>query len=165
MTRSARGLRRTVPSPAPLRILELESIRKLVDLGHIVICAGGGGIPVSFESDGTLRGVEAVVDKDRTTALLAEGVGADALLLLTDVPGVFEEFGTSRQRLIPTVTPEELRVRAFDVGSMGPKVEAACRFVERTGRFAAIGALEEAQDVLCGRTGTWVEAARLAAAP
>jgi carbamate kinase len=165
MARGQGGLRRAVASPAPRRILELESIRKLVDLGHIVICAGGGGIPVAVERDGTLRGLEAVVDKDRTTALLAEGVGADALLLLTDVPGVYEEFATARPRLLRAVTPEELRARAFDSGSMGPKVEAACRFVERTGRFAAIGALEDAPAVLGGTAGTCVApAAPLAAA-
>jgi carbamate kinase len=164
MARTERGLRRTVASPAPRRILELESIRKLADLGHIVICAGGGGIPVAVERDGTLHGVEAVVDKDRTAALLAEGVGADALLLLSDVPGVYDEFGTPRQRLLRTVTPRDLRARTFDSGSMGPKVEAACRFVERTAGFAAIGALEEAAEVLSGATGTSVEPVSRAAA-
>jgi carbamate kinase len=156
MTGDAHGRRRVVPSPVPRRILELESIRKLLDLGHIVICAGGGGIPVVVESEGSLRGVEAVVDKDRTAALLAEGVGADALLLLTDVPGVYEEYGTPRQRQLRIVGTDAWRALALDRGSMGPKLEAACRFVERTGRLAAIGALEDAWKVLSEESGTVV---------
>jgi carbamate kinase len=157
MVGGPQGLRRVVPSPVPRRIVELEAVRTLLDARHVVICAGGGGIPVVVARDGALRGVEAVVDKDRSAALLAEGVGADALLLLTDVPGVYEDFGTSRARLLRAIPARELRERLFDAGSMGPKAEAACRFVERTGGFAAIGALEDAPRILSGSAGTVVE--------
>jgi carbamate kinase len=149
------GFRRLVPSPEPLRIRELRTIALLVERGVLVVCAGGGGIPVVRTPAGALRGVEAVVDKDLSAALLAEGLAADALLLLTDVPAVFEDWPRV-QHPIRCAAPAALRERRFERGSMGPKVEAACRFVERTGGTAAIGALEEAERVLAGDAGTRV---------
>ena len=165
MARDGGGLRRVVASPAPRRIVELKAIHGLVRDRLIVVCAGGGGVPVVACGDGTLRGVEAVVDKDRSAALLAEGVGAEGLLLLTDAAGVYEDFGTPDQRLIRVVSAEQLRGRTFDPGSMGPKVEAACRFVERTGGWAAIGALEEAGAIVSGAAGTMIERAPLSVTP
>jgi carbamate kinase len=153
------GYRRVVPSPEPLRIRELRTIELLVEAGVLVVCAGGGGIPVVAGRDGSLRGAEAVIDKDRTAALLAERLGADFLLLLTDVPAVFEDWPEPRERPLRRAAPAALRKLGLDPGSMGPKAEAACRFVERTGRPAAIGALEEARQVLQGSAGTRVEAA------
>ncbi|HWK26258.1 MAG TPA: carbamate kinase [Solirubrobacter sp.] len=146
-----RHWRRVVPSPEPVAIVELSTIRLLVDTGVLVVCAGGGGIPVAVGRDGRLRGVEAVVDKDRAAALLAEGLGAQALLLLTDVPAV-ELDG----RPLADVTAAELRTHAFAPGSMGPKVDAACRFVERTNGFAGIGRLADAAAILRGERGTRV---------
>ena len=156
------GLRRVVASPAPLRILALESIRRLLDSRRIVVCAGGGGVPVVEDADG-LRGVEAVIDKDRTAALLAEALHADGLVLLTDVRGVYEDFGTPRERLVREIAPARLADRSFEAGSMGPKVEAARRFVERTGGWAAIGALEDASAVVAGTSGTRIALPRVAA--
>jgi len=151
------GFRRVVPSPEPVRILELTTIELLVDAGVLVVCAGGGGIPVARAPDGTLRGVEAVIDKDRTAALLAVELRADALLLLTDVDAVYEDW-PERRRPVRNATPEALRKLALHPGSMGPKAEAACRFAERTGRPSAIGALEQAREILEGRAGTRVVA-------
>jgi len=150
------GWRRVVPSPEPRAIVELEAIRLLVGSGVLVVCAGGGGIPVVAGPAGELRGVEAVVDKDLAAALLAELLGADCLLLLTDVRAVVRGFGSERAEPIGEATPEELRAERLDPGSMGPKVEAACRFVERTGGSAAIGALEDAAALAAGRAGTRV---------
>jgi carbamate kinase len=151
------GFRRVVPSPEPLRIRELGVIRRLVASGVVVVCAGGGGIPVTPLAVGALRGVEAVIDKDLTAALLAAELAADALLLLTDVDAVYEDW-PSQRRPIRRATPAELRSHAFAAGSMGPKVEAACRFAERTGRRAAIGALADAARLLDGTAGTQVGA-------
>ncbi len=148
--------RRVVPSPAPQRIVELALISDLVRSGCIVVCAGGGGVPVVRDSDGRLAGVEAVVDKDATAALLAESLGADLLLLLTDVPAVCEGFGTPGCRPVSRTTPASLRAMDLPAGSMGPKVEAASRFVEMTGRTAAIGALADSAGILAGRAGTIV---------
>jgi carbamate kinase len=156
VARDGAGFRRVVASPRPRRILELRTIELLLAAGHIVVCAGGGGLPVTQAQDGSLHGVEAVVDKDRTAALLAESLQADRLLLLTDVAGVFRDWGGPRQQLMDRVSVEQLRTMAFDVGSMGPKVEAACQFVERTGQHAAIGALQHAADVLSGQAGTQI---------
>jgi carbamate kinase len=147
--------RRVVPSPEPLRIREISAIERLVAAGVIVICAGGGGIPVAAAADGSLRGVEAVVDKDLSAALLAQALAADALLLLTDVAAVYADWPTAREP-IRRATPAELRARAFEPGSMGPKVEAACRFAERTGRPAYVGALGDAVRLLAGECGTCV---------
>lgn len=147
--------RRVVPSPLPAAILEVSLIRKLLDSGIIPVCAGGGGIPVKLDPAG-YAGVEAVVDKDLTSALLAEEIDADALLLLTDVSAVFSAYGTDRQGPIHVASPAFLRSLTFSQGSMGPKVDAACRFVERTGGIAGIGALEQPESILEGRTGTVV---------
>jgi carbamate kinase len=150
------GYRRVVPSPRPLRVLEIETVRLLLEAGTVVICAGGGGVPVIFDPFGRVHGVDAVVDKDHSTALVAEALGADALLFLTDVAGVMADFGTPHARLLERVTPVELRALDLPEGSMGPKAEAAGVFVERTGGFAAIGALEDASAVLRGEAGTRV---------
>ncbi len=155
VTEASGHLRRVVPSPEPLAILELGSIRLLVDAGHLVVCAGGGGIPVARGPDGAWRGVEAVVDKDASSALLAEALGADALLLLTDEPAVFADW-PARNEPIRDASPAELGRLAFEAGSMGPKVAAACRFAVRSGRIAAIGALEDAEALLRGDAGTRV---------
>ena len=150
------GFRRSVPSPEPLRIRGTGVIDLLIRNGVIVICAGGGGIPVVADSSGALQGVEAVIDKDLSAALLAQDIGADALLLLTDVSAVWSQWPMVAGHPIDRITPAELRGLKLAEGSMGPKAEAACRFVERTGRFAAIGALDEAQAILNGSAGTIV---------
>lgn len=144
-------VRRVVAAPEPQKIVELRTIRLLVAAGVVVICAGGGGIPVVRAEDGGLRGVEAVVDKDLAAAMLADSIEADMLLLLTDVPFVQRHWGTPQAHDIEETTPEELRAEVFAADSIGPKVEAACRFVENTGQYAAIGAVEDAVEV-CNRT-------------
>ncbi|MGW0835079.1 carbamate kinase [Streptomyces prunicolor] len=151
------GWRRVVPSPAPERILETDTIHDLLGSGTLVICAGGGGIPVTADSDtGALSGAEAVVDKDLTAALLAEHLKADFLLILTDVPCVYTGYGTPDQQPVLGATPADLRRGGFPEGSMGPKTEAAARFVEHTGGLAAIGALDAAYEIVHGRSGTLV---------
>jgi carbamate kinase len=150
------GYRRVVPSPEPRTIVELATIRLLVDAGVLVICGGGGGIPVTADEHGALFGVEAVIDKDLSAALLAEQLRADFFLLLTDVPAVEREWGTPRARPLARTTPTELRTLNFERGSMEPKVEAACRFVESTGGVAAIGSLDQATAIVDGRAGTRV---------
>jgi carbamate kinase len=146
--------RRVVPSPEPKGIVELEYIRLLLNQGCIMVCAGGGGIPVVRGSDGSLRGAEAVVDKDLTAALLATELGADALLLLTDVANVELDYGTPRARAIGSASVADMRDHSFAAGSMGPKVTAACRFVEDSGGEAAIGRLQDAALLLSGAVGT-----------
>jgi carbamate kinase len=148
--------RRVVASPQPLRIVELSAIRMLVDAGAIVVCTGGGGIPVTMNGAGTLRGVEAVIDKDLAAELLARSLEADFLLMLTDVPAVMRDWGAPDARPIERATPAELRTMQFADGSMGPKVDAACRFVEATGGIAAIGALGDATRIVAGEAGTRV---------
>ncbi|MFJ4201167.1 carbamate kinase [Streptomyces sviceus] len=151
------GWRRVVASPSPERIVETDTIHELLTGGTLVICAGGGGVPVIADPDtGALTGAEAVVDKDLTAALLAEDLKADFLLVLTDVPNVFADYGTPRQRPLHDATPASLRRGGFAAGSMGPKTEAAARFVERTGGLAAIGSLDAAYEMLHGRAGTLV---------
>jgi carbamate kinase len=150
--------RRVVASPEPIEVVEASVIRRLVDDGVVVVCAGGGGVPVHRSADGSLEGIEAVIDKDLTAALLAETLDADALLLLTDVDAVETAYGSPGSTPISRATVAQLRSSEFPAGSMGPKVEAACRFVERTGRIAAIGSLTDAVAVLAGRTGTQVVA-------
>ncbi len=152
--RDGAAWRRVVASPEPLELVELPLIKVLLDSGALVVCAGGGGIPVVADASGALRGVEAVVDKDLTSALLARTVDADALILLTDVDAVIDGFGTPEARPIRHATPGELRALSFPAGSMGPKVEAACRFVEATGRMAAIGRLDAAEALLDRAAGT-----------
>ncbi|WP_438295529.1 carbamate kinase [Streptomyces sp. HUAS TT7] len=148
--------RRVVPSPDPQRVVETRLIRLLLTSGAVAVCAGGGGVPVIRDEEGQLAGVEAVVDKDLTAALLAEALDADALLLLTDVPQVVRGYGTAQAEPIGHTTPARLRAEHFPSGSMGPKAEAACRFVELTGGTAAIGALDDAQALLDGTAGTIV---------
>ncbi len=148
--------RRVVPSPEPKRILELLTIRLLVKVGALVVCAGGGGIPVVVTPAGSIRGVEAVIDKDLATALLAKELQADALLLLTDVDAVYTNWNTPEAQPIKTITPQQLRHYSFAPGSMQPKVEAACRFVEATKSMAGIGKLEDAAAILSGDRGTIV---------
>ncbi|MEU7987768.1 carbamate kinase [Streptosporangium canum] len=148
--------RRVVPSPAPQRVVETRLIRRLVRDHVLTICAGGGGIPVIRNEKGRLQGVEAVIDKDLTGSVLAEALEADVFMMLTDVPRVARNFGTPQQEDIAHTTPHELRAEEFPAGSMGPKVEAACRFVETTGDMAAIGKLDEAERILAGKGGTIV---------
>jgi carbamate kinase len=156
--RDGERLRRVVPSPAPKRIFEIRPIKWLLERGVLVICAGGGGIPTSWVpgQDRTLGGVEAVIDKDLASELLAREVDADLFLMAKDVDGVYEDWGTPDQRRLERVTPHELRARSFAGGSMGPKVDAAVRFVEATGRSAAIGALEDIEKIVEGHAGTTV---------
>ena len=151
--------RRVVPSPMPRSTVELSTIRLLMQAGVLVVCVGGGGVPVVVDRDGRLRGVEAVIDKDRAAALLAYGLDADALLLLTDVAGVERGHGTPDAVPIAAATPAELRALDLPDGSMGPKAEAAAWFAEATGGRAAIGALSDAAAVLAGTRGTTVSAA------
>lgn len=146
--------RRVVPSPEPVALVETPAIRRLVADGAVVVCAGGGGVPVVREADGRVHGAEAVVDKDLVASLLARQLGAEALLLLTDVAAVEIGFGTQDARPLARTTVGALRRERFAAGSMGPKVDAACRFVEATGRKAAIGRLEDAVDLLAGTAGT-----------
>jgi len=147
--------RRVVASPEPKELVELAAIEDLLANGFLVVCAGGGGIPV-IRMGGLVHGVEAVIDKDLTAALLARQLGADALMLLTDVAAVESGFGTPAATAIHEISAAELRAMAFAPGSMGPKVEAVCRFVEATGGFAAIGKLGDAESILEGRAGTRV---------
>lgn len=150
------GCRRLVASPMPQRFLGLATIRILVAAGQIVVCAGGGGIPVIVDADGAMAGVEAVIDKDRASALLARELGAERLLLLTDVPAVWNAWPRRRARAIRSASPESLRSLEFESGTMGPKIDAACDFVTRTGGLAAIGALEDAARIVAGEAGTTI---------
>lgn len=150
--------RRVVPSPLPRRIFEIRPIQWLLDKGTIVICAGGGGIPTMYE-DGkqrTLAGTEAVIDKDLASELLAREVGADLFVIATDVDGIYLDWGKPEQRRLGRVTPDELRSYKFPAGSMGPKVDAAIQFVERTGHKAAIGSLQDIERIVAGDAGTIV---------
>ena len=148
--------RRVVPSPDPLQIVELAAIRLLVEAGVLVICTGGGGIPVVADKRGALHGVEAVIDKDLAAALLASHIDADALMMLTDVDAVYEGWGTDDSHAIATITTADAEQRDFAKGSMGPKVRAAVRFAAANGRPAAIGALRDAAQIVDHRAGTWV---------
>ena len=148
--------RRVVPSPEPQRILELPTIKLLVKVGALVVCTGGGGIPVVITPAGSIRGVEAVIDKDLATALLATKLQADALLLLTDVDAVYTSWNTPEAQPLSRTTPQQLGSYSFAPGSMRPKVEAACRFVEATKGMAGIGKLEDATAILRGDRGTVV---------
>lgn len=154
------GFRRVVPSPEPRRIRELATIRLLAESGVVVVCAGGGGIPVVADDNG-VRGVEAVIDKDLSASLLATALDAAALLLLTDVDALQTDWRTPRARKVREASAKALRAHRFEPGTMGPKVEAAIRFVEKTGRFAAIGALESAAAVLRRQSGTAIVAGEM----
>jgi carbamate kinase len=148
--------RRVVPSPEPQRILEIEPITWLLERGTVVICAGGGGIPTVYPSSapGELAGVEAVIDKDLASELLAEDAAADLFVMATDVDGVYAGWGTPEQRRLDEITPAELARYQFAAGSMAPKVEAAVRFTLRTGNRAAIGSLEDISAIVAGKAGT-----------
>jgi carbamate kinase len=154
--------RRVVPSPLPKRIFELRPVKWLLEQGAVVICAGGGGIPTMYEQgqSRTLSGVEAVIDKDLATLLLAKELDADLFVMATDVDGVYADWGQPSQRKLARVTPAELGALEFAAGSMGPKVAAACDFAESTGKRAAIGALEDIQAIVAGEAGTSVVASR-----
>lgn len=149
-------MRRVVPSPEPRRVLELSSIRYLLDAGVVVVCAGGGGIPVTVDRAGAIRGVEAVIDKDLTAALLAIELEATHLLLLTDIPAVYLDWPHPAERAVMRAPPDALSPEAFAAGSMRPKIEAARRFAVRTGGIAAIGAMEDAAMILDGKAGTTI---------
>jgi carbamate kinase len=150
--------RRVVPSPEPQQIIEIEPISWLLERGSVVVCAGGGGIPTmrSAAGDGDLSGVEAVIDKDLASELLSEDIGAELFVMATDVDGVYLDWGTPDQRKLGQVTPADLTGRAFAAGSMGPKVDAAVRFVAKTGRRAAIGSLADIPGIVAGTAGTSV---------
>jgi carbamate kinase len=150
--------RRVVPSPEPRQIFEIRPIRWLLEHRAVVVCAGGGGIPTMFDrrTENLLTGIEAVIDKDLASELLAREVGADLFVMATDVDGVYVDWGSPGQRRLETVTVDELRRHTFPSGSMGPKVEAAVRFAELTGKRAAIGALADIQGIVEGRSGTQV---------
>jgi carbamate kinase len=155
------SMRRVVPSPLPKRIFEIEAIDALLQRGCVVICAGGGGIPVMYTDEPApagrrLVGVEAVIDKDLASALLAVDLNADALVIVTDVDAVYADWGTPDQRAIRRATPEALGASEFAAGSMGPKVRAACSFVEQTGGFAVIGSITDTPALVRGEAGTVV---------
>jgi carbamate kinase len=156
LTKTAGGQRRVVASPDPRSVLVRRPVELLLRGGVVVVCAGGGGIPVVTAPDGAQRGVEAVVDKDLASSRLAVDLAADALLLLTDVACVFTDWPEPCRAPLGHVTPEALRSLHFEAGTMAPKVEAACRFVEATPAWAAIGALDQVEAILAGRSGTRV---------
>jgi len=154
------GIRRVVASPAPVRVPALEAIRWLLQHGALVIAAGGGGIPVVARPDGVgLQGIEAVIDKDLCSALIATELQADALIIATDVDAIYLDWGLPQQRALGRVTPDELAQHDFALGSMAPKVAAACAFVRATGRRAVIGPLARIEDMIAGQAGTEVSAA------
>jgi carbamate kinase len=158
ITADGNGYRRVVPSPKPTRLTGVDVIRKLVAGGVCVICGGGGGVPVTRSHDGRLEGVEAVIDKDHVSALLAAEISADALLLLTDVDGVYTNWGKPNQRLLARIVLHSLDEDDLDAGSIGPKVEAASQFVVHAPqRFAGIGLLQDALAILQGRAGSRFE--------
>ncbi len=148
--------RRVVASPRPKRIFEIRPIRWLLEKGSVVICAGGGGIPTVYKQGGRLEGVEAVIDKDLCSALLAEQLEADLLVIATDVDGVYLDWGTPQQRRINEAHPDQLELLGFAAGSMGPKVQAACEFARNTGKAAVIGSLADIEAIVQGRAGSRV---------
>ena len=148
------AFRRVVPSPRPLRILELGVIRFLAEKGVIVICAGGGGIPVVRRDDGHLVGVEAVIDKDSASSLLARELGADVFIMLTDVEAIYRDWGETGAGAMRRISTQAIRQYSFAPGSMAPKVEAACEFVEQAAGLAGVGRLKDAQAILTGKAGT-----------
>ncbi|WP_330985404.1 MULTISPECIES: carbamate kinase [Enterobacterales] len=147
--------RRVVPSPQPQSIVERDAISALIARDHLVICNGGGGVPVVAKADG-YHGIEAVIDKDLSAALLAQQLEADALLILTDAEAVFLDWGKPTQRPLAGSTPEALRELHFDAGSMGPKVAACANFVSRCNGIAGIGALADGAAILAGEKGTLI---------
>jgi carbamate kinase len=150
--------RRVVPSPLPVRIFESRPVEWLLGHGCVVVCAGGGGIPTMYEAGSrTLVGVEAVIDKDRATAVLAEGLGADLLVIATDVDAVYQGWGTPEQAAVAAAHPDALAPDQFPAGSMGPKVEAAATFARSTGRPAVIGSLDGLAGMIAGTAGTRID--------
>ncbi|PWI33778.1 carbamate kinase [Vibrio albus] len=145
--------RRVVPSPQPTGIIEKDAIDALIKQNHLVICTGGGGIPVKQEH-GKLLGVEAVIDKDMSAAFLAKQLHADALLILTDADAVYVDWGTPTQEALHTTTPAQLAGYEFDAGSMGPKIQASCEFIKAGGNLVGIGALKDGLSILKGNAGT-----------
>ena len=141
------------------RIIEIDAIRMLVEHGVVVICAGGGGIPTAYDDEGRLYGVEAVIDKDLASSLLARDLSADMLVMLTDVSGVYASFNTPEQREIRAANPDEMDAITFAPGSMGPKVTAACQFARATGNRSAIGQLSDLGRILEQRAGTLISTA------
>ncbi len=156
-----KGFRRVVPSPVPIDIIEAKSIKKSFENGFVVIACGGGGVPVIKNNEGQLIGIEAVIDKDLTGAVLAELIGVDIFIILTDVENVAINFGKPNQENLTNLTlkqaNEYLDKGEFAKGSMGPKVKAACRFVEKGGKKAIITSLEKCLEALEGKTGTSIE--------
>lgn len=153
------GFRRVVPSPRPKRIFQIRPVKWLMEKGCIVICAGGGGIPTMYAPGRKLRGIDAVVDKDRASALLARELEVDLFIMATDADAVYLDWGKPGQRGLRRVSPRELGAYGFAAGSMGPKVEAAIEFVEKTGKTAAIGALADVERMARGEAGTTVTGA------
>lgn len=151
--------RRVVPSPLPQRIIEGDAIETLIAQGHLIICTGGGGIPVTWDGK-CLTGIEAVIDKDMSAAYLAKQIKADALLILTDADAVYLDWGKPTQHPLRVTSPDELAGVKFDAGSMGPKVEASCEFVKATGGMVGIGSLEDGLAILKGEAGTNIIATR-----
>jgi carbamate kinase len=151
--------RRVVASPQPKRIFEIRPIKWLLEKGTIVIAAGGGGIPTVYEPGRLLRGIEAVIDKDLCSELLARELDADFFIMATDADAVYIDWGKPKQRVVRSAHPDALRSHAFPAGSMGPKVDAACLFAEATGKKAAIGALKDLKSILQGEAGTTISTA------
>jgi carbamate kinase len=156
-----KGWRRLVPSPRPVRIVNARGIEALLRNGFLVVACGGGGVPVIETADGTLQGVEAVIDKDLASECLATDIRAHILLILTDVPAVYLNFGAHDEKPIGRIRMEEMRKlieeEGFPPGTIGPKVEAAVRFVEKGGQWAIIASLDHAEEALKGKSGTIVE--------
>ncbi|HHP0511442.1 TPA: carbamate kinase [Vibrio harveyi] len=148
--------RRVVPSPKPQEILEIKAIKELLEKEHLIICGGGGGAPV-IEKDGAYVGFEAVIDKDMTAALIAEQIGAEHLLILTDGTHVCLNWGTPQEQKLENVTIEQMKQYSFPAGSMGPKVDACCQFVEKTGQSGHIGDLSFALEIIEGKSGTHIQ--------
>ncbi len=150
------GFRRVVPSPQPKRIFQIRPVKWLLEKGCIVICAGGGGIPTMYAPGRRLHGVDAVVDKDRASSLLARELEVDLFIMATDAGAVYLDWGKPTQRAIRRISPEALAAYDFATGSMGPKVEAAVDFAERTGKTAGIGSLADVTRIARGEAGTLV---------
>lgn len=150
-----KSYRRVVPSPLPKEIVELAAAKHLIDTGHLVILCGGGGIPVVKEGH-HYKGIEAVIDKDRASALAAMQLGIDLFIILTDVESVFVDWGTEHEKGIKAISPHDLSAMDFAKGSMGPKVQAACEFVEKTGKKAIIGNLMQGEAMIHGKSGTLI---------
>jgi carbamate kinase len=152
--------RRVVASPRPKRIFEIRPIKWLLEKSSIVICAGGGGIPTMYGEDGKLKGIEAVIDKDLCSALLAEQLEADLLVIATDVNAAFIDFGKPTQKAIAQAHPDDMEKLGFAAGSMGPKVQAACEFARHTGKVAVIGSLSDIEAIVQGKAGTRISTAQ-----